>query len=548
MSLPSRSLVLSLLFLGFVAIVPAQGQNEGLSDLDRATETKLTAQTLVDWGQVIQLCESALEKGLDEGNSEFAQQLLASTCIDRGTEIAKGIFRSGRPHPNWPSYRNLALKDLERGIEFDPRQPQALFLIAQLNLLPGGDADRLREALDEAIRFSDDEPALLVKCYVMRTGLTEDDDEKLADLNRAMEVVPDDLTVLRVRGSLYSDMQRNEEALEDLEAALEVDPDHAPTVLVLGIILTNLERYDDALEALNHAAELAPEAAAPLVQETRVLGIQEKFEQAMETIQAAHKLEPANPMVLLLRASLYQETEQPEKALADIDQVLELVPGLPTAMRFRAMLLAGTGKLELAIEELESLQELNPEGIETSLQLALFYSAEERHEEAIEKYSAILQQWPENPIALQGRGDALLGLGKHAEAVADYNKALEAASDDSGILNNLAWVLCTSPDDDVRDGQRAIELATKACEVTDYKAAHILSTLGAAYAETGDFETAIEWSEKAVELGSEMHAEALKAELETYKKGQPFREKLLPGSDVEDLEEPEQSEETEQSE
>jgi hypothetical protein len=44
-------------------------------------------------------------------------------------------------------------------------------------------------------------------------------------------------------------------------------------------------------------------------------------------------------------------------------------------------------------------------------------------------------------------------------------------------------------------------LATKACELTDYKEAHILSTLASTYAELGDFETAIKWSEKSVELG-----------------------------------------------
>ena len=48
-------------------------------------------------------------------------------------------------------------------------------------------------------------------------------------------------------------------------------------------------------------------------------------------------------------------------------------------------------------------------------------------------------------------------------------------------------MLATSPDAKLRNGRRAIELATRACELTKYKAAYILSTLAAAYAETGDF-------------------------------------------------------------
>jgi len=48
----------------------------------------------------------------------------------------------------------------------------------------------------------------------------------------------------------------------------------------------------------------------------------------------------------------------------------------------------------------------------------------------------------------------------------------------------------------LRNGKRAIELATEACKLTEYKQAHILSTLAPAMPETGDFETAMSWSQK----------------------------------------------------
>ena len=61
--------------------------------------------------------------------------------------------------------------------------------------------------------------------------------------------------------------------------------------------------------------------------------------------------------------------------------------------------------------------------------------------------------------------------------------------------------------------------------MTDYKAAHILSTLAAGYAESGDFEKAREWSAKAVELGEGEVKEQLQAELESYQQEKPWREK-----------------------
>jgi tetratricopeptide (TPR) repeat protein len=200
----------------------------------------------------------------------------------------------------------------------------------------------------------------------------------------------------------------------------------------------------------------------------------------------------------------------------------------------------------MAAAQLEELLEAEPEDPEAELQLAYLYSAEKHYRRAIEKFSAVLEEQPENAAALRGRADVLLSVGRQAEAIADYEKMLALEPDDSHVLNNLAWVLATSPDEKLRDGKRAIELATKACELTKYKEAHILSTLGAGYAETGDFQTAIQWSQKAVELAGEEQLEALNKELESYRADQPVRELMTepeePGeSEPDKPEEPEPS-------
>ena len=137
-----------------------------------------------------------------------------------------------------------------------------------------------------------------------------------------------------------------------------------------------------------------------------------------------------------------------------------------------------------------------------------------------------MAQDPDQWQALRARGDAYLNIGRQAQALADYEKALKLQPNEPGLLNNLAWVLATSPDDKLRNGHRAIELATEACKQTEYKLAYILSTLAAAYAETGDFQTAVKWSSKAVEIGDKEHDESLKKELQSYKAKKPWRELL----------------------
>jgi len=50
----------------------------------------------------------------------------------------------------------------------------------------------------------------------------------------------------------------------------------------------------------------------------------------------------------------------------------------------------------------------------------------------------------------------------------------------------------------VRDGARAIQLATKACELTEWKNGGYLDTLAAAYARSGDFAQAVKWEEQSI--------------------------------------------------
>ena len=137
-----------VLFAAFAALLSilvlaaaARAENEGQADLDKATELKLNAENNPRaLGQVIDLCSSALTKGLDESNAEFARQLLASTRIQRGTMTARAAVETmALRKPQWEQLRKYALDDLEQGVELMPAEPQAQLLIAQLQLLPGGD-------------------------------------------------------------------------------------------------------------------------------------------------------------------------------------------------------------------------------------------------------------------------------------------------------------------------------------------------------------------------------------------------------------------------
>jgi Flp pilus assembly protein TadD len=213
---------------------------------------------------------------------------------------------------------------------------------------------------------------------------------------------------------------------------------------------------------------------------------------------------------------------------------LKLKPDLALVIRTRAMFLAENNRLDDAITEMEKLAKRDPKDTQTLLQLGMLHSAKKNWPKAIETYKAVLALEPEDWRAIRGLGDAMLNSGHQAEAIVLYEKAIKLEPKDDGILNNLAWVLATSPDDKIRNGRRALELATEACKLTEYKVPHILSTLAAAYAETGDFDNAVKWSTKAVEIANNAKEndkendqetkDALKKELENYKAKKPTRE------------------------
>ena len=76
----------SLCWLFIMALAtPALAENEGLDDLDKATQLKVTAEKLEDLNEVVDHVDTALEKGLDKDNGEFAQQLLVSSLLQRGS-------------------------------------------------------------------------------------------------------------------------------------------------------------------------------------------------------------------------------------------------------------------------------------------------------------------------------------------------------------------------------------------------------------------------------------------------------------------------------
>jgi tetratricopeptide (TPR) repeat protein len=81
----------------------------------------------------------------------------------------------------------------------------------------------------------------------------------------------------------------------------------------------------------------------------------------------------------------------------------------------------------------------------------------------------------------------------------DLDKAISIAPDHVLALSLLAETLVTTHDDALRDGCRAKQLATKACELTEYKNPHCVRALASACAQLGEFTNACKWQSQVVD-------------------------------------------------
>ncbi len=67
-------------------------------------------------------------------------------------------------------------------------------------------------------------------------------------------------------------------------------------------------------------------------------------------------------------------------------------------------------------------------------------------------------------------------------------------------LNDRAWILATCPEASIRNGQMAIADAMKACKLNGWALGSSIDTVAAAYAEAGDFDSALRYQQQAINV------------------------------------------------
>jgi tetratricopeptide (TPR) repeat protein len=193
------------------------------------------------------------------------------------------------------------------------------------------------------------------------------------------------------------------------------------------------------------------------------------------------------------------EAGKVNEALAMIDQVIATDPS-----NWRSYFLK-SAVLVLARRGDEALKE-----IDTSINLA-------RHSNVSDGLLAELYE---------SKARSCVDYGRYDEARKSFEQAVRLEPTDPSTLNDLAWMLATAKDIRVRNGRRAVTIATKACALSNWENAFSIDTLAAAYASAGNFTDAVKFQELAISRlkpdDRKAQLSGMQQRLEQYSHGKPF--------------------------
>jgi len=261
-----------------------------------------------------------------------------------------------------------------------------------------------------------------------------------------------------------------DEAITQLQDAVRIQPDYAPSQFNLGKALLQVGKVEEAITRLQNALQIRPGYAPAYYQLGNAFLQAGKVDEAIAYYQKAFEIK------------------------ADPNQPLQTQPDYAEAHYNLGNALLQKGRMDEALAQYRSALQINPSYADAHLNI----------------------------------GGILLQKGKTDEAIVQFQQELQIAPASPQALNNLAWILATCSNPALRNGRKAVELATQANALTSGENPIFLHTLAAAFAEAGRFGDAAQSAQKAMELaraaGQQDLAEHLNDELKRYEAKLPLHQ------------------------
>ena len=299
------------------------------------------------------------------------------------------------------------------------------------------------------------------------------------------------------RGNEWLDKKEFDKAMEDFNEAIRLDSNNSQAYCDRGHTWREKKEYDKAIKDFNEAVRLDPGFAPAYSGRGQALGRKKEHDKAFKDFTEAIRLDPKYAPAYSGRGNVWGSKKEYDKAFNDFNQAIRLDPKYAPAYCGRGHVWRDKKEFDKAFKDFNEAIRLDP------------------------KYA----------FAYYNRGFAWLQKKEYDEAIGDLVEAIWLDPNFAPAYVLYASLLATCPEEKVRDGKRAIQMATKACELTGWTGSLELTALAAAFAEDGDFDEAQRYQRNAITellrgpLGDQfhLHKERFNQRLELYKQKKPYR-------------------------
>jgi tetratricopeptide (TPR) repeat protein len=300
----------------------------------------------------------------------------------------------------------------------------------------------------------------------------------------------------------------------------------------LANVLFRQKRTDEAMTHLREAVASYSisrfVAAAAHSNLAELLTAQGKTSEAFQHYEQAVRILPTGAQCHARLAIALAAAGQLDRAIAEWRKTVRLAPTDSRAYLGLADALLDAGDAGEAIALCRMVLSHEPKSTAAIVILGTALANQGKVAQAIPYLEHALELEPRNAWAHFRLGLALHDLGQSSSAIDHLNEAIQIRPDNVLMLWQTAWTLASSPDPKVRDGLRAVELATKAVELSSGQEVHVFDALAAALAETGNFSAAVETAERASAMAlvrnDDSLIDAIEQRTRLYRGGLPYRQ------------------------
>jgi Flp pilus assembly protein TadD len=293
--------------------------------------------------------------------------------------------------------------------------------------------------------------------------------------------------------------------------------------------LTNDHFQADADQHYAEALRLAPANIDARTHVAARLFLKNQLAPAIQMMHSVLQDAPGDSESHFLMSLLLMGQDGLEPAIAEARRAIILAPDYPAPFPHLCTLLVKAGRNQEAFAV--GTEGLRSDALDPEMHTAMgsVFSKLGDKANATVQFRLAAQLRPQDPAFHIRLAMALTTMGRTPEAVTEYHRALTWDPNSVTALNNLAWILATTPDSQLRNGEEATRLAARACELTRDKTPLLVGTLAAAYAEAGRFAEAVTAAEQARNLaraaGQQSIAEKNQQLIDLFKTKKAYREK-----------------------